>query len=234
MRAVIIQHEQHEGPELLEPALIQAGFSLTRRFRGVEREDLDAELVVVMGGSMGVYETEQHPFLHDELAFLTERLALERPCLGICLGAQLLAAAAGATVSPGKNGLEIGVGPVRLTKAASTDDVFSGLPPKVSVAHWHGDTFTPVEGATLLASTDRYTQQAFRLGTSYGLQFHVELSAKAFAHWVDLGHEALTTHGKSTAELQAQASKLTAAEPTLKELRSKLAFHFARVSRAER
>jgi GMP synthase (glutamine-hydrolysing) len=126
------------------------------------------------------------------------------------------------------------VAPVRLTKAAATDDVFGGLPPKFNVAHWHGDTFTPVEGATLLASTDRYTQQAFRLGASYGLQFHVELSAKAFAHWVDLGNEELTKHGKSTAELQAQASKLTAAEPTLQDLRSKLAFHFARVRRAER
>jgi GMP synthase (glutamine-hydrolysing) len=65
MRAVIIQHEQHEGPELLEPALVQAGFSLTKRFRGVEREDLDAELVVVMGGSMGAYRLTGKEWARD-------------------------------------------------------------------------------------------------------------------------------------------------------------------------
>jgi GMP synthase (glutamine-hydrolysing) len=230
-KAIILQHEQHEGLELLEPALVAAGFTLIKRFRHVEREDLDAPLVVVLGGSMGVYDAHEHPFLSHELAFLSERLALNRPTLGICLGAQLLAAAAGATVSPGKNGLELGVAPVRLTAAAATDPVFQGLPPKLTVAHWHADTFTPVDGATLLASTDRYTQQAFRLGTSYGVQFHPELGAASFTHWLALGEEALRAQGKKVEELRAQAGKLGAAEGQLEDLCARFAFHFASLAR---
>ncbi|WP_244222438.1 glutamine amidotransferase-related protein [Corallococcus praedator] len=95
MRAVVFEHEEHEGPGLLGPALEAAGFTLVRRFRTVRREDVDAPLVVVMGGPMGVYEADAHPFLKDELALLGERLASERACVGVCLGAQLLAAAAG-------------------------------------------------------------------------------------------------------------------------------------------
>jgi GMP synthase (glutamine-hydrolysing) len=231
MKAVILQHEPHEGLDLLEPALVAAGFTLIKRFRHVEHADLEAALVVVLGGSMGVYEAHEHPFLSHELAFLGERLALDRPTLGVCLGAQLLAAAAGATVSAGKNGLEVGVAPVRLTAAAASDPVFEGLPAKLTVAHWHGDTFTPVTGATLLASTDRYSQQAFRLGHSYGLQFHPELTAASFTHWLDLGEAALRERGKNVDELRGQVGKLAAAKGALEDVCSRLAFRFAALSK---
>ncbi|HEX8818947.1 MAG TPA: glutamine amidotransferase, partial [Archangium sp.] len=166
MRAVVFQHEEHEGPGLLGPALEAAGFTLVKRFRTVKHEDVDAELVVVLGGPMGVYEADRHPFLGQELALVAERLALQRPVLGLCLGAQLLAAAAGTEVFVGKNGLEVGVGPVRWTKEGLADPVIAGVRPRTTVAHWHQDTFKSVPGATLLASTDRYSQQAFRLGDS--------------------------------------------------------------------
>ena len=189
MRAVVFQHEEHEGVGLLGPALEEVGFTLVTRFRAVRREDVDADLVVVMGGPMGVYEADQHPFLHEELSLLTERLANERPSLGICLGAQLLASAAGAEVFVGKNGFEVGAAPVRWTQDGMKDPVIAGVRPKTVVAHWHGDTFKPVAGATLLASTDRYSQQAFRLGTSYAFQFHLELTAAELGRWLDLGAE---------------------------------------------
>jgi GMP synthase (glutamine-hydrolysing) len=231
MKAVIIEHEAHEGVGLFGPALVTAGFELVRRFRGVERVDLEAALVVVMGGPMGVYEADQHPFLHEELAFLIERLALERPVLGICLGAQLLAAAAGAEVFAGKNGLEVGVGPVRVTKDGAADAAFAGLE-KLTVAHWHGDTFAPVPGAKLLASSDRYTQQAFRLGPSLGLQFHLELTGDELGRWLDLGAAELAAKGKDVAGLKTQLGKLRAAEGTAKEVLSRIAFDFARMHRA--
>ncbi|GMU61137.1 MAG: hypothetical protein AMXMBFR34_29000 [Myxococcaceae bacterium] len=231
MRAVVVQHEQHEDLGLLGPALTQEGFSLTKRFRGVEHSDLDAELVVVLGGPMGVYERKLHPFLGDEVAFLSERLALERPCLGLCLGAQLMAAAAGADVFPGKNGFEVGVAPVRLTAEAQKDPVLTGLGAKLTVAHWHGDTHAPVPGATLLASTDRYTQQAFRLGPSYAFQFHLELTADELGRWLEVGAGELAAKGKEVKELQAQLGKLKAVEPTLKELCARLAHHFAKAAR---
>ncbi|OJH41861.1 glutamine amidotransferase-related protein [Cystobacter ferrugineus] len=235
MRAVVMQHEEHEGPGMLGPALETAGFTLIKRFRSVKREDLDAELVVVLGGPMGVYEAERHPFLAEELALLTERLAFSRPVLGLCLGAQLLAAAAGSEVFVGKNGLEVGVAPVRWTKEGLADPVLGGARPKATVAHWHQDTFKPVPGATLLASTDRYTQQAFRLGDSYGLQFHLELTADEMERWLVQGTEELVElYGKNVDELRAQVPKLRAAEGENRELLERLAHHFARVARAAR
>ncbi len=230
MRAVVFQHEEHEGPGLLAPALQAAGFTLVPRFRAVRREDVDAELLVVMGGRMAVYESDQHPFLRQELGILMERLAYERPCLGFCLGAQMLASAAGANVFAGKNGLEVGVGPVRWTTAAQQDPVVSGAKPRTVVAHWHGDTYEPVPEATLLASTDRYTQQAFRLGTSYGFQFHLELTATEMGRWLDIEADSLQQRGKSLQELKAQLPKLKAAEADNTEVLHRLANHFARVA----
>ncbi len=228
MRAVVLQHEQHEDAGLIGSELTKVGFQLVKRFRAVERVDLDAELVVILGGSMSVADVSQHPFLQTELAFLSERLALERACLGICLGAQLIAAAAGAQVTKGKNGFEVGVAPVRWTKPGLEDAVVKGAPQKSTVAHWHEDTFSPVPGATLLASTDRYSQQAFRLGASYAFQFHLELTADAWLHWLDAGAEALTAAGKDPVALRADAGKLRAAEAQNSALLGRLAEHFAR------
>ncbi|MBN8227476.1 glutamine amidotransferase [Corallococcus macrosporus] len=228
MRAVVVEHEEHEGPGLLGPALEAAGFTLVRRFRTVKREDVDAPLMVVMGGPMGVYEADAHPFLNEELSLLGERLAYDRACVGVCLGAQLLAAAAGATVSPGKNGFEVGVGPVRWTPDALKDPVVAGVKPRTAVAHWHGDTYTPVPGATLLASTDRYTQQAFRLGKSYGFQFHLELTAAELGRWLELGAEDLVTRGKDVEALKAQLPKLKSAEAENTELLHRLAHQLAK------
>jgi GMP synthase (glutamine-hydrolysing) len=228
MRAVVIQHEKHEDLGLLGPELTKVGFSLVRRFRDLERVDLDAELVVILGGGMSVAEVDQHPFLQSELAFLTERLALERPCLGICLGSQLLAAAAGAQVTKGKNGFEVGVGPVRWTKAGLEDPVIAGAPARSTVAHWHQDTFSPVPGATLLGSTDRYSQQAFRLGNTYAFQFHLELSSEAWLQWIDIGTEGLVAAGKDPAALRGVGGKLKAAVAQTTQLLARLAQHFAR------
>ncbi len=192
--------------------LADAGYTLTTRFRGVEHRDLDAELVVVLGGSMSVTSVDAHPFLRDELGLLTERFANARPVLGFCLGAQLLACAAGATVVRGKNGFEVGVGPVRWTAAGLADAAVKGLPQKSVMAHWHEDTWTPVPNATLLASTDRYTQQAFRVGNSVGLQFHPELTADVFGAWLERDRELLELDGKNVDELKAALPKLKAAE----------------------
>lgn len=220
MKAVLVQHEEHEDAAMLGPELKQAGFTLVKRFRGVERSDLDEKLVVFLGGSMSVADTAAHPFLDDELAFLRERLALERPVLGICLGAQLLAAAAGATVTKGKNGRELGVAPVRWLAAALADPVIQGVPQKSTVAHWHEDTFSPVPDATLLASTDRYTQQAFRLGPSYAFQFHLELSGEDWKRWCA---------EPQYADARAGSGKLQGAEASNRALLGRLAEHFARL-----
>lgn len=231
MRAVVFEHNEDAGVAQLGPALQQAGFTLVKRFRTTRREDVDAELVVVMGGHMGVYEADQHPFLREEIALLSERLANERPCLGICLGAQMLASAAGAEVFLGKNGLEVGALPVRWTQEGLKDPVIAGVRPKTVMAHWHQDTFKSVPGATLLASTDRYTQQAFRLGKSYGFQFHLELDASDLERWLTQWSDLIVQRGKDVQELRAQVPKLKAAEAELTELQHRLANHFAKAVR---
>jgi GMP synthase (glutamine-hydrolysing) len=101
---------------------------------------------------------------------------------------------------------------VRWTKAAADEPATKGLGPKSVVAHWHEDTWSPVPDAVLLASTDRYTQQAFRLGTSYGFQFHPELTADAFAQWLTAEAELLAADGRDVNELKAALPKLKAAE----------------------
>ena len=223
--AVIWQHEDHEGPELIGPALTAAGFALRARLRAPEPADADAPLLVVLGGHMGVYEQAEHPYLTAELAVLRARLARDRPVLGICLGAQLLAAAAGAEVSRGGAGFEVGVGDVTWTADGQADPVTGGAP-TATVAHWHGDTFTAVPGATLLASSPRYRQQAYRLGGSYGLQFHLELTAANLAHWLRTGEAELAAFGQSPSTLAAELPRLAAAEPANRALLARLAAHF--------
>ena len=226
MKAVIYQHERHEGLAQLEAPLRENGFQLLPRFRDARHEDAQAELLVVLGGPMAVYEADQHPFLGHEQAVIAERLAADRPCLGLCLGSQLMAAAAGARVMSGKNGFEIGAAAVRWTKAAQTDPVIAGVRSETAVGHWHGDTFEPVPGSVLLASTARYTQQAFRLGRSYAFQFHPELAAADLDGWLTHEAGALSARGMDVKALRAGLKKLEAAEGELHELRHRLARHF--------
>ncbi len=155
------------------------GLQLDRRhlYRGDALPRLDQLTgLVVLGGPMGVGDTEQHPYLAGEIDLLAAATAAGIPVLGVCLGAQLLACALGGTVDRARTA-EVGIGSVALTAAGERDGVLGPSGPVLPVLHWHGDTFTIPPGAELLASSDRCVNQAFRLGRAYGLQFHVELDA---------------------------------------------------------
>ncbi|SDI18050.1 Glutamine amidotransferase class-I [Sinosporangium album] len=133
---------------------------------------------VHMGGPMGALDDADHPHLGAERALLTAAVARGIPLLGVCLGAQLLAAALGGEISRGP-ALEIGYGDVALTGEGTADPVLGPQGPSLPVFHWHGDTFTLPAGAVRLASTDAYLNQAFRVGDrAYGFQFHVEVDAE--------------------------------------------------------
>lgn len=232
MRAVIFQHERLEGPGLLEGALERAGFDLDVRFREVRPGDEDAALVVVLGGTPGAHEPELAPLLADEIAVLRERLERGLPSLGICLGAQLLAAAAGGDVVPGEKGIELGVLPVALTDAGHEDPVFGPMPAVFEAMCWHGDTFELVPEATLLAASERYAHQAFRLQSSYGLQFHPELTPRMLAGWFDAWEEALAAGGRTRESVEEDdLPRLSEAVPQLAGLIERMAQHLAASAR---
>jgi GMP synthase (glutamine-hydrolysing) len=186
MKTLIIMHVPSEGPGTLGSFLVSrnANIMTVRLYDGEslppDPSGLDA--IVSMGGPMNVYEDEKYPFLAPETLFLREALGKGVPMIGICLGAQMIARAAGAriTLSPKK---EVGWGKVSLTEAGSEDTLFQGLPPTLEVLQWHEDMFDVPEQGTLLATSEDCPHQAFRLGKAFGVQFHVEVTREMLNEW---------------------------------------------------
>ena len=205
-----LRHVPFEDLGLLAPLLEQRGHSV--RYVEMPTAALDAvdavspDLLVVLGGPIGVYETDRYPFIDREVEWLERRLAARRPTLGICLGSQLIAKALGARVYP--SGIkEIGWEPVTLTPAAATSCLrhLAGTP----VLHWHGDTFDLPAGAVHLASTPACRNQAFAVGEhALGLQFHAEAAGQALEAWF-VGHacEIATTPNVSVNALRAATER---------------------------
>ena len=133
--------------------------------------------LIVMGGPMGVYQTDRYPWLRDEMRLIEDAIGSNLPVLGVCLGAQILAAALGAKVDRNPSGKEIGWHPIRLSESAKDDRLMRGLPVTMTPFHWHGDIFDLPRGAVSLASSDKTACQAFRHGEkAYGFQFHFEVT----------------------------------------------------------
>jgi GMP synthase-like glutamine amidotransferase len=143
--------------------------------------------VISLGGPQSLHRPAGLGWLEPELELLRRAVADGVPVYGVCLGAQLLAMAFGGRVHPGALP-EVGPAPVRLTAAADDDPVFGRLEPEIPAFHWHADTFDLPAGAVLLASSDRYPNQAFRIGASgYGVQFHAESSLATVRGMTELG-----------------------------------------------
>ena len=143
------------------------------------------DLLVVLGGPIGVYEVKAYPFLLDETKAIAQRLVDLRPTLGICLGAQLMAKALGANVAPGPV-KEIGLASIALTAAGQASPLrhLAGVP----VLHWHGDNFDLPPGCEHLASTAHCPFQAFSKGpNALALQFHIEADPARMESWL-IGH----------------------------------------------
>jgi GMP synthase (glutamine-hydrolysing) len=199
-RLVVLQHAPHEGPSRVKNAFERVGFTtdILRLDLGTKvPESTDGmDALLVLGGSMGVGDATdpRYPFLAPEIALLERAIARDFPTLGICLGSQLLAAAAGARVYPNQPGdaaiREVGWGAVHFTKSASEEPVLSGLDAAEVMLHWHGDTFDLPRGATLLASTLHCPHQMFRVKTRlFGVQFHPEVDESDIATWIDADGE---------------------------------------------
>ena len=184
MHAHYFQHVPFEGLGAIEPWLLERGFKITRTafFAGESPpspENID--FLIVMGGPMSVNDEAIHPWLAGEKAFLRSLLATGKPVLGICLGAQLIASALGASVYRNSEP-EIGWFPL---EGLTVADGF-GFPERFTAFHWHGETFDLPDGAIPLARTEACENQAFRLGDRViGLQFHLETTSESAAALVE-------------------------------------------------
>lgn len=180
MHAHYFQHVPFEGLGSIEPWLQKTGCHIagTLFFQSATLPDPDKiDILIVMGGPMGVHDEKQFPWLAAEKAFIRDFIRSGKPVLGICLGAQLIACAMGAGVYPG-SGKEIGWFPIHGTTEAG-DPAFA-FPPSLEVFHWHGDTFDLPEGAVRLARSKGCKNQAFQFGKSViGLQFHLETTPES-------------------------------------------------------
>ena len=185
--ALIIRHVPVEGVAGFRQPIRAAGYQIDRidvadpDFSSLDLYEPD--LLIMMGGPMGVYERDRHPWIACQLRRLARRLDQDRPTLGVCFGAQMIAAALGARVFPGPI-KEVGFHPVNVLPAAA-DGPLRHLK-DVPILHWHGDTFTLPEGAEPLASSPFYANQAFRRGPNVlALQFHAEMGEdERFYAWL--------------------------------------------------
>lgn len=182
-----IQHLAFEDLGAWEDVFYQLGLRVRYFEAGIDdlRKAYEYKgLTIILGGPIGVYETEDYPFLQQEIDLLKVRLEKNLPTLGICLGAQLIAHALGAKVYAGHS-KEIGWS--KLTLPVAENNPLQALE-NIEVLHWHGDTFDLPEQAELLASSDLYPNQAFRVGQNIlALQFHAEVASESLEKWL-IGH----------------------------------------------
>ncbi|MBF7682106.1 glutamine amidotransferase [Acinetobacter sp. B5B] len=187
-----IKHVAFEDLGSLEDIFYEHGYRIRYFDAGVDALDtaLNHEgLTVILGGPIGVNDSPSYPFLQHELALLKLRLIHNKPTLGICLGAQLMAKALGASVYSGQH-KEIGWSPLQLHAPNNLLSPLANTP----VLHWHGDTFDLPVRAQLLASSELYPHQAFQVGQSLALQFHLEIDTDYIEQWLIGHHHELQHH----------------------------------------
>lgn len=209
--ALIIRHVPYEGVAGYRQPIEAAGYRVDRidvsdpAFASLDFRQPD--LLIMMGGPMGVYEQDRYPWIGCQIRQLAARLEADRPTLGVCLGAQMMAAALGAEVYPGPV-KEVGFHPVTVHEEARDGPLrhLVGVP----VLHWHGDTFTLPEHVELIASSHLYAHQAFRRGnTILALQFHAEMGLDPrFNDWIEQWPESVAEAGSDEANLRAAHDRL--------------------------
>jgi GMP synthase (glutamine-hydrolysing) len=185
-RLLVVQHEPSCPPGLLATAAANTGVRLQvveAPGQPVPATVDGADGLVVLGGVMDADETDTYPHLARTVELVRDAADRSVPTLGICLGAQLAAAALGGRAYPGPAGEELGWTKVELTGAGRADPVTGALAEPVELFEWHHDTFDPPPGATLLAGGAVYPSQAFRLGSVVAVQFHPEVDGPLLAGW---------------------------------------------------
>ena len=200
MRIHYFQHVPYETPANIfrwaEDRNIQ--IKGTHLYRGEPFPDFSSfDLLLIMGGPMGVYDEDRYPFLRKEKIFIENSITLSKKILGICLGAQLIAEVLGSKIYKCEN-KEIGWFPVYKTEESEKSRYFYDFPDKVEVFHWHGDTFDIPEGTRHIFYSEGCKNQAFESedGKIVGLQFHLEVDMKSVKKWIEEGENEIKEGGK--------------------------------------
>jgi|CZKN01.1.fsa_nt_gi GMP synthase-like glutamine amidotransferase len=185
MRVLAFRHVPFEHLGRIEPELVRRGIGIDYadlyQPGAAEPDPARYDGLIFMGGAMSV--NDGLPHLEREARWIAQAVEAGRPVLGVCLGAQLIAKALGASVyrNPVK---EIGWFEIELTGEGAADPLFAGVGPRETVFQWHGETFDLPPGARWLASSTACCHQAFRIGSSaYALQFHLEVTPEMIADW---------------------------------------------------
>jgi GMP synthase (glutamine-hydrolysing) len=206
--ARVFRHLAFEDLGAFAGVLAAAGYQTRYAEMGVDAPVDDSDLLIVLGGPIGACQEDLYPWFAPEIEIIAARLKTQRPILGICLGAQLMARALGARIYPAP-AREIGFAPLKISGAQNPLGELDGVP----VLHWHGDTFDLPQGAAHLAATAVCRNQAFSCGAyAIGFQFHPEAQEAGFERWL-IGHagEIAATPGIDAPMLRAQMRKYGAA-----------------------
>ena len=184
-RLLVIHNARCEHLGTLQSMFENDGYEINRLIP-VDGDDLPHAIdgynaMVILGGPASVYE--DHQYLRHEEKLIKHAMAKDIPTLGICLGSQLLAKAAGGRVYKGSR-KEIGLYSVELTDDGM-NDIFNGLKKDIIVFQWHGDTYDLPKGAVILSKSKLYPVQAFRVGSAVGIQFHLEVSEDMIMNWIE-------------------------------------------------
>ena len=232
----ILRHVPHESAGSLEVHFRESGLEIRYfdLFREIPRQlDLDrAAGLVVMGGPMNVDQLDRFPFLAAEVDWIRQALQRRLPMLGICLGSQLLAKAAGSRVYPNSK-KEIGWYRLELLPAAAKDPLFAGSDPHETVFHWHGDTFDLPPAAVKLARSPLCEQQAFRVGDcAWGLQFHIEMLPEMVDDWLTESENIAEIAALDYIDVHAIQAATPAAFPKMQQFGGRALSRFAGLCRA--